>query len=373
MTSENSRSSGPVRLAVVGTGMVARLAHINSVRALGERAELVAAVDVDEASATDFATTFGAGAAFTSVDAMLDTARPDIVLVCTPPAWHAEVVVAALGAGAWTFCEKPPTASLAELDRIAETESAEGAGRAEFVFQWRSGSAVAHLRRLIDDDVLGKPLVGTASTTWYRDHAYYDVPWRGRWNTEIGGATAGHGIHIIDLLLSLMGPWTTVTGVAGTLDRDMEVEDTSMAIVEFSSGAMASLVTSVLCPREESLVRLDLQGGTLKLHHDYGVAPSGWSLTPRPGLSDDVLAAALPIPDDAPASHLTQLANLVDAFERGERPPTGVDQVRPTMELLAALYKSSSTGRPVKAGQIGLGDPFYDSMHGGRGTASRQT
>ncbi|TDE09889.1 Gfo/Idh/MocA family protein [Jiangella asiatica] len=360
--------SQPLRVAVVGTGQIARFAHLPAVRSVGAQLELVAAVDVDESVAKEFATSFGAGAAFTDVATMLDAVRPDLVLVCTPPAWHAEVVVATVRAGAWAFCEKPPTASLAELDRIAAAEAA-GGGRAEFVFQWRTGSAAEHVRRLIADGTLGRALVAMVSTTWYRDAAYYEAPWRGRWETEIGGATAGQGIHAIDLLLSLLGPWRTVTAVADTLERAIEVEDTSMAIVRFESGALASLVTSVLCPREDSAVRIDLQDATVELRQHSGDG-SGWTVVPRPGLGDDRLAAAGPVPHDVPASHGSQLRRLVDDLRAGRAPATGVGQVRPTVELLAALYKSAASGRPVRAGEIGPDDPYYASMHGGRGTVS---
>lgn len=361
--------SEPLRVAVVGAGQIARFAHLHAVRNLGAELALVAAVDADERVAATFATTSGAGAVYADVPTMLDAVRPDLVLVCTPPAWHADVVVAAVRAGAWAFCEKPPVASLAELDRVAAAE-AQGGGRAEFVFQWRTGSATDHVRRLIADHALGRPLLAMVSTTWYRDAAYYEAPWRGRWATEIGGATTGQGIHAIDLLLSLLGPWRTVTAVAGTLDRAIEVEDTSMAIVRFESGALASVVTSVLCPREDSAVRIDLQDATIELRQSHADAGNGWTLVPRPGLGDDRLAAAGPIPHDVPSSHVTQLRRLVDDLRAGLAPATGVEQVRPTVELLAALYKSAATGRPVRAGEIGPDDPFYASMHGGRGTVS---
>ena len=35
--------------------------------------------------------------------------------------------------------------------------------------------------------VLGRPLLTICHTTWFRDQAYFDVPWRGRWQTEGGG------------------------------------------------------------------------------------------------------------------------------------------------------------------------------------------
>ena len=47
----------------------------------------------------------------------------------------------------------------------------------------------------------------------------------------------------------------------GTLDRDIEVEDVSMAMVRFANGAMANITNSVLSPREETYLRFDFQTG----------------------------------------------------------------------------------------------------------------
>ena len=35
-----------------------------------------------------------------------------------------------------------------------------------------------------------------------------------------------------------------------------------------------------------------------------------------------------------------------------------------TLELVTALYKSSTTGQPVRRGEVVAGDPFYEALHG---------
>src|SRR5205807_2607066 len=152
----------------------------------GDRVELVAAVDVDADRLEEFQRTNDIAAGYTSLDAMLDIEKPDLVHVCTPPAMHVDPVVSCLEAGAWVLVEKPPCLSLAEFDRIEAAER-DGGPYASVVFQHRFGSGARHLRRLVDTGELGRPLVALCQTTWYRDHAYFDVPWRGRWSTEGGG------------------------------------------------------------------------------------------------------------------------------------------------------------------------------------------
>lgn len=52
------------------------------------------------------------------------------------------------------------------------------------------------------------------------------------------------------------------------------------------------------------------------------------------------------------------------AFAAGEAPPVTVTDTRGTLELVAAIYRSSFTGAVVRAGEIVPGDPFHASMRG---------
>ncbi|WP_308066842.1 Gfo/Idh/MocA family oxidoreductase [Microtetraspora sp. AC03309] len=220
-----------IKVAIVGAGGIAGICHVPALRAQAHRAEIVAAVDVDAGRVQAFAAEHRIPAAYTSLAGMLDAERPDLVHVCTPPHLHAAQVVECLRAGAWVWCEKPVCLTLAEHDTIT---AAERGAYASVVSQHRFGSGARHLRDLVAGGVLGRPLVALCVTAWYRDHAYFDVPWRGGWATEGGGPTMGHGIHQMDVLLSVLGRWSEVRAMAGTLDRRIDTEDVSMAAVRFA-------------------------------------------------------------------------------------------------------------------------------------------
>jgi predicted dehydrogenase len=132
-----------------------------------------------------------------------------------------------------------------------------------------------------------------------------------------------------------------------------------MAMVRFAGGAMASIVNSVLSPREQSYLRFDFTDATVELTHLYGYDNTHWRYTPR----------ADPIdwrpPDGDRTSHASQLPLLLDAMARHERPPLSGRQGRETLELVTALYRSAFTGRPVHRDQLGPDDPFYHHLHGG--------
>ena len=350
-----------VRAAIVGTGGIAH-SHMRALGRLRDRVEVVALVDTDPSRLEAFGNEFGIGRRYPSIEQMLQAESPDLVHICTPPWTHTELVVRSLEAGAWVLCEKPLCGSLAEFDRISAAEESSGK-YCSTVFQWRFGTAAQQVRRAIASCELGRPLVAVCNTTWYRDQGYYSVPWRGKWATELGGVTVGHGIHLMDLLLWLMGEWQEVTAVADTLDRQIEVDDVSMAIVRFEGGALGSIVNSVLSPRQESYLRLDLQGATLEVRALYGYSRDNWSFTPAPE-RDAPNPLDYPAEQDVPSSHEAQIAALLDSMERGERPLVSGREARRIIEFMSALYKSAATRQPVARGSIAEGDPFYHHLAG---------
>jgi predicted dehydrogenase len=360
--------SGEVKAAIVGTGAIAH-EHAAGLQAQGGRVRLVAAVDLDPGRLGDFCESRGVRSAYTDLDLMLAAERPQLVHICTPPATHYELIVRCLGAGSWVLCEKPLCGSLAELDRIGEVERETGA-YCSCVFQWRFGSGAQHLRGLIREGALGRPLVGICQTTWHRDRAYYTAPWRGRWATELGGPTMGHGIHAMDLFLWLLGDWLQVSSMAGTLDREIEVEDVSVATIRFESGALGGIVNSVLSPREQTYLRLDFQTGTVEMNGLYGYTNDNWSYSAPPQAAAPTALARGPS-TDTPSSHGAQIKALLNSMERGERPLVSGEESRRTLEFVTSLYKAAATGERVARGSIAPGDPFYEHVAGTLASAKR--
>ena len=355
-------TSVPVRAVLIGTGGIAR-AHVTAVRGLSSRITLTGAMDIDATQVQAFCGEHEIAHAYTDVDTLLAQERPDVALIATPPGTHADLCIKSMDAGAWVLCEKPLCASLAEMDRIEAAEARTGKYTSS-VFQWRFGSGGQHLKRLIEANALGRPLVCNSLVTWYRAPAYYAVPWRGKWATELGGTSMGHGIHAMDFVLWLLGEWTEVRGLVATLDRDIEVEDTSMVIVRFANGAVANMSNSTLCPRESSYVRFDFQQATVELTHLYRYRNDAWRYSAAPGVDAETLAAWAAIPDDVESGHGAQLAAFLDSMAAGERPPVSGPDVRRTIEFLASLYKSGMTDAPVARGSLTPDDPFYHRMCG---------
>ena len=168
----------------------------------------------------------------------------------------------------------------------------------------------------------------------------------------------------MDMLLDALGDWTEVSAVARTQARRMQTEDVSLAHVVFASGAVASVVNSVLSPREETYLRFDFEFATVEVTHLYGYDDDDWRITPAPGHERDVLTAWKRAETGTPSGHAAQFGHVLSALRAGRLPPVSPADGRRTMALVAAIYASAAGRRPVTPDDLAPGTPFYGQMNG---------
>ncbi|HYX84875.1 MAG TPA: Gfo/Idh/MocA family oxidoreductase [Gaiellales bacterium] len=113
-------------VGVVGCGLVAQAAHLPTLDTLRDRFRIAALADPVEEVRTALAERYRVPAAVASADDILAVSGLDALVVCTPPAAHADAVCAALAAGLHVFCEKPLCITVADADRIVAARDTAG-------------------------------------------------------------------------------------------------------------------------------------------------------------------------------------------------------------------------------------------------------
>ncbi len=105
-----------MRAALIGAGQIARqhLACLTETPGV----EVAAVCDLSPAVAESAAERFRVPSWFTDHRAMLESARPDVVHVTTPPNSHFRLASDALAHGAHVVLEKPATATLGDLETL---------------------------------------------------------------------------------------------------------------------------------------------------------------------------------------------------------------------------------------------------------------
>jgi predicted dehydrogenase len=208
------------------------------------------------------------------------------------------------------------------------------------------------VKDLLDSGALGRPLSALCQTHWYRTADYFAVPWRGTWATEGGGTTLSHGSHQIDLLAHLLGEWRSVNATLWRLQHDIETEDLSHASLVFESGAVASVVSTVLSPRQSSLIRIDTENATIELEHLYGHGHAQWKISPAPHI-DEETAASWRLPrQEIPSGHDALLAGIYASLVAGHGMPPVVAHPSRALEIVTGIYASARAGRWISRADL---------------------
>ncbi len=349
----------PLNVAVIGGGIgrahiaegYAKLPALFRVRAL---------CDIDPVRLANVGAEFAIPRLTANFEDVLAMADIDIIDICTPPSLHFPQILAALATGKHVVCEKPLVGSLAEADAVIAAQAG-AKGRLLPIFQVRYGNGLQKARHIINAGLAGKPYLATVETHWWRDAAYYAVPWRGKYATELGGALLGHAIHAHDVLTYLMGPIASVFGRADTRVNPIEVEDTAVASLVMCSGALASLSVTLGSAREITRVRLCFEHVTFQSSLvPYASGNDPWQIIPTSTKSGMAIDAALADWRFVPSRFEGLFAAFHSALVTDGELPVTLADARASLELITALYHSSQTGQPVSL-PIGPEHPKYHS------------
>ena len=109
--------SSQIRVCLVGAGRAAKV-HANSLIHHAPGGDLVAIVDSSPETLQASAELFGLNKRYLSLEAALEAADFDAVVITTPTFTHADLAVRAAQAGKHVFVEKPMALSLEECDAI---------------------------------------------------------------------------------------------------------------------------------------------------------------------------------------------------------------------------------------------------------------
>ena len=349
-----------INVAVIGAGAISSL-HIEGYLAFPSRCRIVSVVDIDRARAERQIARYGLGAAAVGdIGQVVSGQGVDLASVCTPPGTHAETAARLLAAGIHILCEKPMATSMQECDAILTAAQRSGAVLS-VVAQNRFTTPMARLKQVLDSGLAGRVLHAQVDSLWWRGASYYDLWWRGTWQSEGGGCTLNHAVHHVDALQWMVGLPTEVQAMfANVAHENAEVEDLSLAIMRFGSGALGQLTSSVVDHGQDQ--RLVFQTERARLAMPWAVYASTQKANGFPD-RDEATERALTdfyehLPEVRYEGHTGQIDNLLGAIETGSGEVL-IDgrQGRGTLELITAIYKSAITGARVTL-PLDERDPF---------------
>jgi myo-inositol 2-dehydrogenase/D-chiro-inositol 1-dehydrogenase len=336
-------SADRVGVALIGSGRMGAF-HAETLARRIPGARLVAVADPAPGAAERLVGVLEAGRPYDDVAQLWEDPTVEAVVIATPARTHADLVVAAAGAGRSVFCEKPMAVTLGDADRAIDTARAAGVVlqvgfNRRFAPDWRAA------RQLIDDGRLGTPRLLRSLT---RDPGGF-APSRVLPDTIFLETL----IHDFDTL-RFLNPGAEAVEVTAAADalvepewRDRGLLDTAVVTVRFDNGALA---TAEAC--FEAAYGYDVRGevlgsgGMVQMGDGRG---TGMVFSHAAGRSVETVRSDQELFADA---YTAELAAFVDAVRTGTPAPVTGEDARAALAIALAAAESARAGRPVLIDEV---------------------
>lgn len=270
------------------------------------------------------------------------TADPNVeaVLVVNPHSLHEEVTVAAAEAGKHIFVEKPLAIDLATCYRMLDAAD-------KYAVKLMCG----HVTRLYPvyarvAEIVRSGRLGRLSSINIADMVNLRrVNWWAKSET-MGALLHSPGVHMIDFLLFVCGPATSIYAIETKVkvQTDVEYQDSLFMLIEFADGLIGGLECSVSCltpGRQGNLV------GTLgSLRYDPG---ESWIKVKTSQGEEEHIEVGPPDNNDRMDIGIrAELQSFIDWINTDAEPIlTGWDGLQ-AVEIIEAAYQSVTQKQPVK-------------------------
>lgn len=340
-----------VKVGLIGSGRVTATRHIPALQRL-PNAEVIALADTDPVRLQHVADRFRIPHRYSDVRALLENQVVDVVGVCVPVLFHAEVASAAIEAGKHVFIEKPLTLTLTEADCLIE-RARRSSAKVMVGFNLRWHRLVRQARDVIQRGGLGSPTLMRTVLTSYHE----DAPeWRKQ--RELGGGVLfEQAVHHFDLWRFLLQ--SEVEEVFATSHSGQWEDEAATVTARMANGVLVASVFSE-CTSESHEVEVYSRAGCLQVacyHFD------GLEYSSQAGRPDDVQTRLRRIAHtlrelprglwgirrggDFVASYQAEWRHFIDAIRQDTRVECTLEDGRHALQVVLAALASASLGQPV--------------------------
>ena len=325
--------------AIAGFGFISGKGHFPAYQQR-EDVEIVAFADVCPARLDAARAAAPRARFYPTWQELLDKERElDFIDVSTPPAFHAEIALAALSRGVHVLCEKPLATSIAEARSMVDAARAHR--RVVFpAHNYKHAPVVKFAQEVIQSGRIGTVravTLNTFRTTHAKGVKEWNTDWRRDKKLSGGGIAMDHGSHSFYLTFAWLNALPThVTAKTLTLDKQYDTEDNLNCVLTFPAGFAHTFLTWTAGVRK---VVYSLQGtlGALVIDDD------DWELTSQGNLEKGVIES-----DWMDASHTRWFNSLFDQFKTAVRTGDFVNrelrEAVACIQIIETAYRSSAAG-----------------------------
>lgn len=331
-----------IHVAIIGAGAIAEQAHLPAWSEV-ESARVVAVVDRDLDRARRVAGDWGIPYWHQDYEAILGDPDIDAFDVCVPPAFHAEIALAAIDAGKHVLLEKPMTIDLAEAKRLVHT--AEDSQLTLMIAEnWPFASAAERAFEILADGIVGDPFLLQANhhSDLYLEREMETSSWLNRPESAGRGYLLQAGIHTVNLARCLLGEIDSIQAFA--LPANSPIEHSLVLAVRFEQGALGSMNFT---GRSQHLGERRLE---FKLFCTDGIVEfdiwSGRVSWTAKGTRTNV-EVTLPS-----RGFQEEIEHFLECILLGGEPRTSASDQLHTLAAVHAAYRSLDEGRPIRPEEV---------------------
>jgi predicted dehydrogenase len=321
----------------------------------GHKARLTSCFSRDAVKREAFRKDFCIERSASSFEELLADPEIEGLVVATPNDSHRELIVAALEAGKGVYTEKPIAGTMEDAIAIADTVASTGQAFA-VGHNTRRLAVCRTMRRWIDDGRLGTVSIAEVNYSNARGLKLTADSWRASAKGP-RGPMVQLGIHHADNLNYLLGRARSVSAHSRRLCTQADIPDTAMALVEYESGALATIGTAwVSAP----VFSINLQGTRANLrftrdssHENHGPAGAGGTLWAEEHGDSESQPRRTSVALGSTDMFLEQIEEFALALRGEATIEVGPTQAVEALAVVhAALLSSKRSGTPVPIDEV---------------------
>ncbi|MCK4662429.1 MAG: Gfo/Idh/MocA family oxidoreductase [Bacteroidales bacterium] len=332
--------------AIIGCGRIC-YKHVESLKNI-KNVKIVAVCDIKPDRAKKYAEQLKVPF-YLDYREMLRKENIDIVDILTPSGTHPEISIDVMNCGKHVIVEKPMALKVRDAELMIETADDKGV-RLFIVKQNRFNQAVLKAREAFNKKRFGKLVMGTVRVRWARNQAYYDQDeWRGTWAQD-GGVFSNQASHHIDLLQWFFGDVESVMAETRTALVNIETEDTGIAILKFTNGALGIIeATTATRPKDiEGSLSILGEKGTVEIGGFAVNEIKIWNFTEQLPEDDEVRNNFSDNPPNVYGfGHENYLRHVINSLDAGKYALVEGFEGQKSIEIINAIYESAVTGKKV--------------------------
>jgi len=342
--------SEPVRLAVMGAGLIGRR-HIDHV--LKEDCATLAAI-IDPSDEGRALAERRHAPWYPGFSDMLARERPEGVIIATPNQLHVTNGLEAVAAGIPALIEKPLADDVAAATRLVEAAEA---ARVPLLtgHHRRHNPLIQAAKKAIDDGRLGQVVAVHGQCWFYKPADYFDTAWR---REKGSGPVFINLIHDVDLLRHLCGDIVEVHALESNALRGNPVEETAVILLRFASGVLGTVNVSdtVVAPWSWELTSGENPAYTHTQETCYTIGGTLGSLTvpyldlwsnpTKPSWMEPIVRTRLPVEPQDPLG--LQIRNFAAVIRGTAAPVVSGREGLETLRVIEAVKAAAASGQAVR-------------------------